>query len=321
MRAMENNKNNPFIEIVDHKVTELPDPKKDKDQDQDKDHDKNTTKLQDEPQDMESEGNPEVQSDIKTEIKSEAKQEKHHKHAGHGRDQKEPEEKKPGVLSEIIEWIKILVFAAVAAFLLNNFIIANSTVPTGSMENTIMAGSRVFGSRLKYTFGDVARDDVAIFIYGYTCRNCGAEYRETDAGVCPNCGQADSKNRVIYYVKRVIGMPGDHIEIKKTGEVDASEISKLPVKSSTGKVPVGTLYVNGEAKEEVYLPEPMICDGNQFPEVDVTVPEGCYYMLGDNRNNSMDARYWGSNNFVKRDRMIAKVYVKYWPLSEMGMVH
>lgn len=317
---MENDKKNPFIEIVDHKVTELPDPRKDKDKDKTKLQDDAINSYTEMPQDTEEEKSV-VKSEIKTETKSEAKHGKYHKHAGQGKDPKTSEEKKSGVLSEIIEWIKILVFAAVAAFLLNNFIIANSTVPTGSMENTIMAGSRVFGSRLKYTFGDVERDDVAIFIYGYTCRNCGAEYRETDAGVCPNCGQADSKNRVIYYVKRVIGMPGDHIEIKKTGEVDASEISKLPVKSATGKVPVGTLYVNGEAKEEMYLPEPMICDGNQFPEVDVTVPEGCYYMLGDNRNNSMDARYWGSNNFVKRDRMIAKVYVKYWPLNEMGMVH
>ncbi len=83
---------------------------------------------------------------------------------------------------------------------------------------------------------------------------------------------------------------------------------------------MGTLYVNGEAKEELYLPEPMLCDGDSFPEVDVTVPENCYYMLGDNRNNSADARYWGENNFVKRERMVAKVYVKYWPVTEMGLV-
>ena len=235
-------------------------------------------------------------------------------------DQKNRKKKKPSLASELLEWVKILVVAGVAAFLLNNFVIANSTIPTGSMENTIMAHSRVFGSRLHYTFGEVNRDDVAIFIYGYTYRSCGAQYRETEAGVCPNCGRADSKNKVIYYVKRVIGMPGDHIEIKKTGEADVDEITKLNVRSESGKVPVGTLYVNGEAKEEVYLPEPMLCDGDSFPEVDVTVPEGCYYMLGDNRNNSADARYWGENNFVKRDRMVAKVYVKYWPISEIGLV-
>ncbi len=235
---------------------------------------------------------------------------------------RERKKKKPhsGFVAELLEWVKILAVAAIAAFLLNNFIIANSTIPTGSMENTIMSHSRVFGSRLNYTFGEVERDDVAIFVYGYTCRGCGAQYRETEDGVCPACGRADSRNSVIYYVKRVIGMPGDHIEIKKTGEADVSEISKLNVRSESGKVPIGTLYVNGEEKEELYLPEPMLCDGEQFPEVDVTVPEGCYYMLGDNRNNSADARYWGENNFVKRGKMIAKVYVKYWPLSEIGTV-
>ena len=79
--------------------------------------------------------------------------------------------------------------------------------------------------------------------------------------------------------------------------------------------------MNGEAITETYLPEPMIVDGQQFPAVDVTVPEGSYYMLGDNRNNSLDARYWGEYNMVSRDKMVAKVYFKYWPLTDMGSVN
>ena len=229
--------------------------------------------------------------------------------------------KKPqSFAGELFEWIKIFLVAGVAAFLLNNFVIANSTIPTGSMENTIMAGSRVFGSRLVYRFGEVKRDDIAIFLYGYKCRNDGTTYRESDQGVCPTCGREDKRNQPIYYVKRVIGMPGDHIEIKKTGEVEASYITKLNVRSASGKIPVGTVYVNGEAIQENYLPEPMIVDGNQFPEVDVTVPEDCYFMMGDNRNNSADARFWGENQFVKREKMLAKVYICYWPLNRMGLV-
>ena len=111
---------------------------------------------------------------------------------------------------ELFEWIKIILVAGIAAFLLNNFVIANSTIPTGSMENTIMAGSRVFGSRLVYRFGEVKRNDIAIFLYGYKCRNDGQTYRETDRGTCPLCGREDKRNQPIYYVKRVIGMPGDH---------------------------------------------------------------------------------------------------------------
>ena len=138
-------------------------------------------------------------------------------------------------------------------------------------------------------------------------------------------GREDKKNSVVYYVKRVIGMPGDHIEIRQTGTADASEFHNIRIgKNADGssvEVPIGTVYVNGEAITETYLPEPMIVDGQQFPAVDVTVPEGSYYMLGDNRNNSLDARYWGEYNMVSRDKMVAKVYFKYWPLTDMGSVN
>ena len=234
-------------------------------------------------------------------------------------------EQQPTLLGEIIDWVKVIAVAAVLAFCLNNFIIANSTIPTGSMQDTIMAGARVFGSRLKYTFGEVERGDIAIFVYGYKCKGCGQSYRETDQGVCPNCGREDKKNSVVYYVKRVIGMPGDHIEIRQTGTADASEFHNIRIgmnaDGSSVEVPIGTVYVNGEAITETYLPEPMIVDGQQFPAVDVTVPEGSYYMLGDNRNNSLDARYWGEYNMVSRDKMVAKVYFKYWPLTDMGSVN
>lgn len=239
----------------------------------------------------------------------------------------EKQEKKTSVLHEILEWVKVLAAAALVAFLLNNYIIANSTVPTGSMKTTIMAGDRVLGSRLTYRFGEPERGDVAIFIYGYLCRNkeCpGHEeaYRETSAGVCPGCGREDSKNKVIYYVKRVIGVPGDHIEIRETGRAADGDFHLVSMSSTNGSVPVGTLYVNGEAVEEPYVTDPMIVAGSdRFPEADVTVPEGSYYMLGDNRNDSRDARFWGEDNFVKKDRMLAKVLVRYWPLSGMGGIH
>ena len=86
------------------------------------------------------------------------------------------------------------------------------------------------------------------------------------------------------YIKRVIGVPGDTVYIDG-----------------------GKTYVNGEALEEDYLPEPM--RGTFGP---YKVPEGSWFMLGDNRNHSKDARYW-KNTWVTKDLIVGKAYFRYWP--------
>lgn len=173
-----------------------------------------------------------------------------------------------GLKAEIISWIQILLTAACIAFVLNTFIIANSKVPSGSMENTIMTDDRVIGSRLTYRFSDPERGDIDIFHF--------------------------PDDESIYYVKRVIGLPGDTVDIIN-----------------------GAVYLNGSETplEEPYLKEAML------PEEDMhfEVPEDSYFMMGDNRNFSYDARYW-NHHFVKRDKIIAKVMFRYWPLTKMGTV-
>lgn len=165
---------------------------------------------------------------------------------------------------ELIEWVKIIVSAALIAFVLNTFIIANSEVPSGSMENTIMTGDRVIGSRLSYRFEDPERGDIAIFRF--------------------------PDNEKIYYVKRIIGLPGETVDI-----ID------------------GQVYITGadgerEALEEPYLRETMIPEAPMHFEV----PQDSYFMMGDNRNYSLDARRW-KNTYVKRDKLIAKVLFRYYP--------
>ncbi|MCD8371223.1 MAG: signal peptidase I [Clostridiales bacterium] len=155
--------------------------------------------------------------------------------------------------------MKIIAAAAAIALFLNSCIIANSEVPSGSMENTIMTGDRVIGSRLSYLFSEPERGDIVIFHF--------------------------PDNEAIYYVKRVIGLPGETVDIVN-----------------------GTVYVNGEKLEESYIREPMIPDEPMHFEV----PEGCYFMLGDNRNYSADARVW-ENTYVKKEKIIAKVLFRYWP--------
>lgn len=102
--------------------------------------------------------------------------------------EEEPQEE-TSLGKEILSWLQIIVAAVVIAFVLNNFVIANSRIPTGSMENTIMSHSRVIGSRLSYIKDDPERGDIVIFRY--------------------------PDNEKVYYVKRVIGLPGETVEVKE----------------------------------------------------------------------------------------------------------
>lgn len=199
-------------------------------------------------------GNTEKEIEVPRTESSERRKKKAH-------EEDEKEKKQGGLGKEIFEWVKIIVSAALIAFVLNTFIIANSEVPSGSMENTIMTGDRVIGSRLSYRFEDPKRGDIAIFRF--------------------------PDNEKIYYVKRIIGLPGETVDI-----VD------------------GKVYINGsdEPLDEPYIREPMIPEEPMHFEV----PENCYFMMGDNRNYSMDARRW-ENTYVKREKIIAKVLFRYFP--------
>lgn len=160
-------------------------------------------------------------------------------------------------LKEIFDWIAVIVIAILISFVLHTFVIVNATVPTSSMENTIMAGDRVIGSRLYYLRHDPARGEIIMFDY------------------------PDDPNTL--YIKRIIGMPGDHVEIFD-----------------------GKVYINGEALDEPYLD--VVTEGTWGP---YDVPEGCYFMLGDNRNDSADSRYW-QNTYLTRDGIVGKAVFKYW---------
>ena len=203
-------------------------------------------------------GNTEKEIEVPRTESSERRKKKAH-------EEDEKEKKQGGLGKEIFEWVKIIVSAALIAFVLNTFIIANSEVPSGSMENTIMTGDRVIGSRLSYRFEDPKRGDIAIFRF--------------------------PDNEKIYYVKRIIGLPGETVDI-----VD------------------GKVYINGsdEPLDKPYIREPMIPEAPMHFEV----PENSYFMMGDNRNYSMDARRW-ENTYVKREKIIAKVLFRYFPKPGM----
>lgn len=161
--------------------------------------------------------------------------------------------------NEIISWIKTIAMAIVIAVLINSFVIVNATVPTGSMENTIMPGDRIIALRLTYYVSSPERGDIVVFRY--------------------------PDDESVLYVKRVIGLPGETVEVKD-----------------------GEVYINNSDTplDDSFVKEQPVGDFGPYE-----VPEGCYFMMGDNRNNSQDSRYW-VNKYVEEDKILGKVYFKYY---------
>lgn len=168
------------------------------------------------------------------------------------------EKKLSHLKKEVLEWIRIIVVAAAIALFIDGCLIANSRVPSPSMENTIMTGDRIIGSRLSYQFGGKPRrGDIVIFTH-----------------------KVEPGKKQTRLVKRIVGMPGETVDILDN-----------------------RIYINEseEPLEEPYLQEPMNTEDRNF-----LVPEGCYLMLGDNRNHSADARMW-PDPYVPKQEIIAKV--------------
>lgn len=166
--------------------------------------------------------------------------------------------KTKGQLKEILTWILTIFLAVAAAKIINKYVIIKAEVPTGSMETTIAVNDCILGFQQAYLFSSPERGDIVIFPW--------------------------PDDPSVTYVKRVIGLPGETVEIKD-----------------------GAVYIDGEPLKEDYLKEEMY--GTYGPYV---VPEGCYFMMGDNRNASQDSRKW-QNKFVREEDIIAKVLFRYSP--------
>ncbi len=164
-----------------------------------------------------------------------------------------------GVLRELFSWVMVVVCAFILAFVITRYIIIKAEVPTGSMISTIQIDDRLIGNRLAYLFSNPKRGDIVIFPY--------------------------PDNEKETYIKRIVGLPGETIEIVE-----------------------GVLYIDGKVYEEPYLNEPMKKE-NCGPFL---VPEGHYFMMGDNRNHSWDSRYW-TNHYVAKDKILGKAWLRYEP--------
>ena len=164
------------------------------------------------------------------------------------------------------KWQEIVedILLAVVLYFAIDFCIGRFRVENISMETTFHEGQLVMVNKLNYKFSDPHhRGDVVIF------------HSPVEPG----------KD----YIKRLIGLPGDHIAVTD-----------------------GELYINGEKIDEPWLHEPMQYSG----EWDVA--EGEYFVLGDNRNHSSDSHVWGG---VPKQNMIGNAFFRYWPLNKIGVVN
>lgn len=187
----------------------------------------------------------------------------------------------------VVVSIILVVAAFVVTLVVQNLIVTPFTVPSSSMENTLRSDDRILVNKFAYGVSDVHRGDVVVF--------------EDPGGWIADGSQeptsADGKN---YLVKRVVGIPGDHVTCCSTA---------------------GRLTVNGR---EVYEPYAVVPDGQPATTpFDITVPAGELWVLGDNRYNSRDSsktQDLASKGFVPIAGVVGQAVFKLWPLDQIAPV-
>jgi len=165
------------------------------------------------------------------------------------------------------ETLSTIAIALVLTLVIKVFLIDNRVIPTSSMYPTIYIGDMVLVNKAVYNFHPPERKDIIVF-------RPPAVIGEKDL------------------IKRVIGLPGDTVEIKNQ-----------------------QVFINGKVLEENYLNE-----NPQYLFGPVTVPEGHLFVLGDNRNQSFDSHQW-PDPFLDISSVKGKAFFRYWPLKRMGKLN
>jgi signal peptidase I len=184
------------------------------------------------------------------------------------------------VTTGLRDLVVLVVVVVLATLLVRAFVVAPFSIPSGSMENSLMVGDRILVDRVSYHFHDVRRGDVVVFDGTDTFGRLGNGKGETD------------------YVKRVIGLPGDHVVCCD---------SHLRI------------TVNGAALHEQRYLHPG--DDPSDQRFDITVPPDRLWLMGDHRSDSLDSRaHLGDpgGGTVPVDKVVGRVMVVVWPLDRLG---
>ncbi len=164
-----------------------------------------------------------------------------------------------------VEGIKTVGLSIILALGIRTFVAEARYIPSGSMLPTLEINDRLIIDKLGYKFTDPKRGDVVVFSPTDALKQ---QYKDA-------------------FIKRIIGLPGETVEVKS-----------------------GQVIIDGETISENYIAEePQYNWGPQ------TVPENSYLVLGDNRNNSFDSHSWG---FVPHENIIGRAVVRFWPIDRVG---
>ena len=176
-----------------------------------------------------------------------------------------PQPPKRSLVAVMMHWVRDLFVSVILAFCVIVFLYQPVKVEGTSMMPTLDDQERIFINKMVYRFEGINRGDTVVFWF-----------------------PGDPTKS---YIKRIIGMPGDRVEVQN-----------------------GTVVVNGEALLESYVP-PEFRDESSMPER--VVPQDEYFVLGDHRSSSNDSRAWG---MVPRRYIYGKAVFVYWPLDKMGVL-
>jgi len=193
--------------------------------------------------------------------------------------------------SSLLELVMIVIVALGLALGIQAFLVKPYRIPSGSMLPTLDINQRVLVNRIGARFGDPEVGDIVVFHppEGAERGNvCGEPKPDSQVCAVPTDERAD-----VNFIKRVVAGPGDRLAIRN-----------------------GHVILNGERQQEDFI---LPCGGGDdcdFPR-EVTVPADHYFMMGDNRGESDDSRFWGP---VPRDWIIGGAFGTYWPPNRIGLL-
>lgn len=177
--------------------------------------------------------------------------------------------KRKKVLKFIFEYADSARSASILALIIVTLIIQTFKIPTGSMIPTLNIGNHLMVNKFIYYFKKPKRGDIIVFVY-------------------PVNPKKD-------FIKRLVGLPGETIEVKD-----------------------GSVFINGEElRAPQTIAERHYYNEGMYGEGLIKIPDNTYFVMGDNTRNSKDSRFWG---FVPKKNLLGKAFFVYWPLTKMRII-